>query len=190
MTNEEEYRDEIQRCSWDDLLNLWKKIEADNTPGWEPGKAFEYLVLRAFQIEGAYVEWPYTVTMGELTRTETGKTAEQIDGFIHTTEGLACLVECKDSSKVGKDPIDKLRSQLLRRPSAVIGIVFSQGEFTDPAALLALFGAQPTILLWSGDEVKLALQHKWFCKGLIAKYRWCATRGLPDYHISRARRKK
>jgi hypothetical protein len=36
-------------------------IEAGNTSGWAPGKAFEYLVLRAFQLEGAEVRWPYSV---------------------------------------------------------------------------------------------------------------------------------
>jgi hypothetical protein len=41
------------------------------------------------------------------------------------------------------------------------------------------------ILLWGGDEVEIALKNQWFCKGLIAKYRVCAAKGLPDYNISR-----
>jgi len=131
------------------------------------------------------VVWPYTVTIGELTKTETQATAEQIDGFIHTVDGLACLVECKDYGKdrVNVAPIAKLRNQLLRRPSVVIGIAFSRNGFTYPASLLARFTAPQIILLWDGDEVEFALQKQWFCKGLTAKYRFCVAKGLPDYHL-------
>lgn len=130
--------------------------------------------------------WPYNVTMGELTKTETEETVEQIDGFIHTANGLICLVECKDYGKnrVNVEPIARLRNQLLRRPSGIIGIAFSRSGFTDPASLLARFTAPQIILLWGGDEVEIALQNQWFCKGLTAKYRVCVARGLPDYHIS------
>lgn len=193
MTKEEEYRAKISQCNWNDLTNLWEAIQVDDTPGWAAGKAFEYLVLRAFQLEGAHVRWPYRVTIGELTKTETGETVEQIDGFIHTNDGLACLIECKDKGRdkngkvirVNIEPIAKLRNQLLRRPSAVIGIVFSRSGFTDSASLLARFTAPQVILLWAGDEVEIALENKWFCKGLMAKYRTCVAMGLPDYHISR-----
>jgi hypothetical protein len=190
----EVYHSRISQCDWNDLLALWKAIQADSTPGWEPGKAFEYLVLRAFQLEGAYIRWPYQVTVGDLVpQTETREIVEQIDGFIHTPDGLACLVECKDKGKdkkgmsirVNIEPIAKLRNQLLRRPSAVIGIVFSRSGFTNPASLLARFTAPQIILLWTGDEVDIALQNHWFCKGLLAKYRTCVALGLPDYHILR-----
>lgn len=182
----EEYREKIQQYSWEELAGLWEAIKAGNTPDWEPGKAFEYLILRAFQLERAYVLWPYKVTVGELTNTEINTAAEEIDGFIHTVDGLACLVESKNYSKdeVDVEPIAKLRSQLLRRPSMVIGIVFSRSGFTDTASLLARFTAPQIILLWGGDEVEIALKNQWFCKGLTAKYRVCAARGLPDYHIS------
>jgi hypothetical protein len=32
------------------ILDLWKGIESGNTPGWESGKALEYLILRVFQL--------------------------------------------------------------------------------------------------------------------------------------------
>lgn len=187
MATEREYQEKIEQYSWGELSDLWEAIKAGNTPDWGDGKAFEYLVLRAFQLEGAYVDWPYMVTIGELTKTETKETAEQIDGFIHTVDGLACLVESKNYGKdrVDVEPIAKLRNQLLRRPSMVIGIVFSSSGFTDTASLLARFTAPQIILLWDDDEVEIALQNQWFCKGLTAKYRVCAAKGLPDYHISR-----
>lgn len=185
MTTEREYRDKISQYGWDDLLALWKDIEDDNTPGWGPGKAFEYLIVRAFQLEGAYVNWPYRVTIGELTGTEARETIEQVDGFIHTSDGLACLVECKDTSgETSIEPIAKLRNQLLRRPNTSVGVVFSRSGFTEPAALLTGFIAPQVILLWSGDEVKFSLEHRYFCKGLVAKYRVCVAKGIPDYYIS------
>jgi len=121
-----------------------------------------------------------------LTKTDTQETVEQIDGFIHTDNGLACLIECKDhcQDRVNIEPIAKLRNQLLRRSNAVIGIAFSRSGFTDPALLLSRFTAPQTILLWGGDEVEVALEKRWFCKGLLAKYRMSVAKGLPDYNIS------
>ncbi len=185
MTAEQAYAHRIQQYAWKDLIGLWQAIEAENTPDWPPGKAFEYLVLRAFQLEGAYVMWPYRITMGELVKAETDETVEQVDGFIHTSDGLACLVECKDYSteSVNVEPIAKLRNQLLRRPSGVIGIAFSRSGFTESALLLARFTAPQVILLWGGDEIEFALREKRFCEGLVLKYRICVAKGLPDYHI-------
>ncbi len=191
MTTEDEYRKKIKKYDWNGLSTLWKAVKSGDTSGWPSGRAFEYLVLRAFQLEGAYIHWPYKVTVGDLTGTENRETAEQIDGFIHTKDGLACLIECKDkgTDKDGKivranvEPIAKLRNQLLRRPGTVIGIVFSRSGFTDPASLLARFAAPQIILLWGGDEVEIALGKKCFLKGLTAKYRACVTKGIPNYHI-------
>ncbi len=176
MVSKTDYEKKISQYDWDDLLNLWSAVNAGDTPGWTPGKAFEYLVLRAFQLEGAEVRWPYSVRID-------GGEIEQIDGVIYS-DGLSCLVECKDQTgKVKIAPIAKLRNQLLRRPGAAIGIVFSRSEFTDSALTLAQFIAPQTILLWSGDEVDYALQNRYMRKGLVAKYRYCIEFGLPDYDI-------
>ncbi len=187
MTTGQEYARRIQQYAWKDLIALWEAIEAENTLDWPAGRAFECLVLRAFQLEGAYVMWPYRITMGELVRAETDETVEQVDGFIHTEDGLACLVECKDYRKdsVNVEPIAKLRNQLLRRPGGVIGIAFSRSGFTESALLLARFTAPQIILLWGGDEIEFALRNKYFCKGVAAKYRICVAKGLPDYNITR-----
>jgi hypothetical protein len=53
-----EYEAKIASYNWDDLVNLWNQIESGNTPGWDSGKALEYLILLAFQLEGAEVTWP------------------------------------------------------------------------------------------------------------------------------------
>jgi hypothetical protein len=195
-TDYENYEKKISQYDCDNLLNLWMSIEAGNTPGWAPGKAFEYLVLRAFQLEGAEVRWPYSVRID-------GGEIEQIDGVVYFffllflliklfflkekfgySDGLACLIECKDESKeVNVDPIAKLRNQLLRRPGAAIGIIFSRSGFTKPAVTLAKFVAPQTILLWPGDEVDYALRRRYMRKGLVAKFRYCIEYGFPDYDI-------
>ena len=186
MPTDEEYQSKISEFKWNDLVDLWEAIEAGDTPGWDAGKAFEYLILRAFKLEGAHVLWPYGVTFGDVTGTEETGTLEQIDGFIHTNDGLVCLIECKDvANPVNVEPIAKLRNQLLRRPSTAIGIVFSRSGFTVPALQLARFTAPQVILLWGGDEVGFALREKCFCKGLTAKYRVCVAKGLPNYNILR-----
>jgi hypothetical protein len=110
---------------------------------------------------------------------------EQVDGVVYCS-GLSCLVESKDlADKVNVDiaPIAKLRNQLLRRPASTIGLVFSRTGFTDPARHLSYFSLPQTILLWSGDEVKYALEQESICSLLVLKYRGCIEDGLPDYDV-------
>lgn len=176
MTQEENYQQKIAGYDRPKLLKLWKKIETRKTPGWDTGKAFEYLILRAFQIEGAEVTQPYTVRLD-------GEDIEQIDGVVYT-DGLACLTECKDTiNKVNIEPIAKLRNQLLRRPATALGIIFSRSGFTEPAFTLAQFMTPQTILLWSGEEVNYALEMQCFRQSLVKKYRFCIERGITYYNI-------
>jgi hypothetical protein len=168
----------IQSLDWEGLRLLWDQIMTRNTPGWDAGKAFEYLVLRAFQLDGAEVKWPYRVQLF-------GQEVEQIDGVVYCSH-LSCLVESKDLSEdpVDISPIAKLRNQLLRRPSGIVGLVFSRTGFTDPSRLLSQFSLPNTILLWSGQEVRYALDREIICELLILKYRVCIEHGLPDYLIT------
>ncbi len=58
-------------------------------------------MIRSFELEGAEVAYPFVVQMG-------GTIVEQIDGAVHTN-GLSCLIECKDQvGNVNIDPIAKL----------------------------------------------------------------------------------
>lgn len=166
----------IGTCEWPDLLKLWAAIESGATTEWAPGKAFEYLLLRAFQLEGAEVEWPYSVSLADVV-------VEQIDGFV-MVDGLACLLECKDhKDPLSIDSIAKMRNLLLRRSAQAVGLVISRSGFTEPALQLARYLSPQTILLWAGDEVAYALENKGFRKGLTAKYKAYITKGLPYYHI-------
>jgi Restriction endonuclease len=178
LTAAAQYEAKIQSLQWKGLRSLWKKIEKRNTPGWDAGKAFEYLVIRAFQLDGAEVRYSYSVQLF-------GEEVEQVDGVVYCS-GLSCLVESKDFvNKVNVDiaPIAKLRNQLLRRPASTIGLVFSRTGFTDPARHLSYFSLPQTILLWSGDELKYALEQESICDLLVLKYRKCVEDGLPDYDV-------
>jgi len=56
LATAEQYESIIASLQWDGLRALWDNIKKRNTPGWEQGKAFEYLVIRAFQLDGAEVK--------------------------------------------------------------------------------------------------------------------------------------
>ena len=159
MASEEELKNKIQSYDWPELEKLWKKIQ-EGTTGWGSGKALEYFILRAFELEQAVVRYPYSVS-----------NIEQIDGVIYI-ENIACIIECKDTSiPLNFEPIAKLRSQLMRRPSAVIGSIFSMSGITQPALKL-LDTIQPqTILIWEKVEIDCCLKNKSFCTSLIKKYR-------------------
>lgn len=177
MATNKELETRIATYKWRDLVSLWKEIKLQTVQSWAAGKAIEYLVLRAFQLEGAEVQWPYQV------KVVSGEIIEQIDGVVYS-DNLSCLIECKDSTDpVNIEPIAKLRNQLLRRPSATIGAVFSCGGFTAPAITLAQFLAPQTVLLWEGSEIEYALEKRFFRQGLAEKYRFCVEKGFPNYNI-------
>ncbi|MFM8330203.1 MAG: restriction endonuclease [Candidatus Methylumidiphilus sp.] len=177
MATDAEYKNAIQALGWPELRTLWDGIQQGDTPGWEAGKAFEYLVLRAFQLDGLDIRWPFSVNIFETAN------VEQIDGVIHYV-GLSCLVESKDySDKVNIEPIAKLRNQLLRRPANTIGMIFSRSGFTKPAIMLCHFVFPQTILLWDGAEIEYALDNRKIAALLQLKYRASVEEGIPDYDV-------
>ena len=177
LATAEQYETIIQSLNWEGLRSLWHDIEERNTPGWDQGKAFEYLVIRTFQLDGASVKYSYRVRLF-------GEEVEQIDGVVYCS-GLSCLVESKDLAHPGMDitPIAKLRNQLLRRPAGTLGLVFSRTGFTNPARHLSYFSLPQAILLWSGEEIKYALERQSICELLVLKYRVCVEDGLTDYDV-------
>jgi Restriction endonuclease len=173
-----EYEARIRALDWDGLRELWDAIQQRGAPDWGAGRAFEYLVLRAFELDGAHVRWPYTVILLD-------EEIEQIDGAVHYG-GLSCLVESKDQAQpLDIGAIAKLRNQLLRRPAGTVGLIFSRAGFTNPARILAQFVAPQPILLWSGTEIEYVMQSKQMCEYLTLKYRACAETGVSDYDIRR-----
>ena len=170
----------IRRCGWPELRALWEGVKLGVTPDWQPGKAFEYLVLRAFELDGgdaARVRYPYFVDLFE-------ERIEEIDGAVHLN-GLSCLIESKDHERnLSAVPIAKMRSQLLRRPAGTLGSVFSAGDFSQPAKVLAQFMMPQAILLWTGVEVDRIVAEEKVCEFLRLKLARCAETGDCAYNIA------
>lgn len=179
MPTNQQYETEIKKLTWAGLQKLWTEITAGTVSNWwEPGKAFEYLVIRMFELSKAEVTWPYTVNVLG------GQAEEQIDGALRFG-GLHWLVESKDKSKnIAIDPIAKMRNQMLRRPWGTIGLVFTSLNFTPSAVLMTHFVLPQPILLWTGDEVAHALKKKQICRFAQEKYRMCVEHGVIDYDIT------
>jgi len=173
------YQERISQFAWRELRELWKEIKSGTTPDWPNGKALEYLVLRAFELDGAVVCWPYEVRLWDES-----EVVEQIDGAVHAG-GLHCLIESKDWGKnVNLEPVAKLRDKLLRRPAGTIGIVFSRGDFTNAAVKLAQFAVHEGILLWNGRELGYALQNENVLDALEMKYRVCVEQANPYFNVA------
>lgn len=178
MPSEREYSEKIRRLDRQDLISLWDEVRAKESLDWAPGRAFEYLVLRAFELEDATITWPFSVRWPSSS-----SVIEQVDGAVYL-DGLACLVESKDSEPQSVEPIAKMRNQLMRRPSSTVGLIFSSGGFTDPARLAAHFLAPQTVLLWDGTEVDYCLRESYFRQGLADKYQYAVEQGIPDYNVT------
>ena len=176
---------EIRKLGWHGLMRLYEAVEAGDTLGWPSGRAFEYLVLRAFELDGAEVEYPYRVTEGS-------ETLEEIDGAFYL-HGRAHLVESKDHGRdVQITPIAKLRNQLMRRPAGVVGIVVGRNGFTSPAKMLARYGGSQPVLLWEGAEIRWLIERhdagagdiRLFAEALELKYRYYVERAIPNLNVT------
>lgn len=174
-----EYALRVRRLDWPGLAALWRAVQAGRPPGWEPGKALEHLVLRAFELDGADVRWPFTVHLE-------GQVVEQIDGAVYAA-GLSCIVEAKDTLRpLSVEPIAKLRAQLSRRPAGVVGLMFSRSGFSQAAIVLAQYGAPQNVLLWRGSELEDAIRERRIVGRLQAKYRECVETGYPYLRVAPA----
>lgn len=174
-----DYVAKVAGFDWSDIADLWEKIARvprTKVAGWAEGKALEHLILKAFELSGAEVVWPYPVKLN-------GSVVEQIDGMV-IVDGLSCLVEVKDQeAAVNIEPLAKIRNQLLRRPAGVLGSVFTSSEFTDPAKTLAQFVAPQAVLLWQGPEIGHLVAQKDFVTALKWKHRVLVQHGIPDYDV-------
>jgi hypothetical protein len=156
---------------------LWQHIQAGNTPDWDSGKAFEYLILRAFELEGAEVRYPYRVRFD-------GRELEQIDGLVYMPRFI-CMLESKDwQERINYEPIAKLRSQLARRPPGILGVIFSTYGFTPAAIDLARQDMPRNILLWEGSEVTYALHKSTMTNVLARKYQYAVENGIIHYNVT------
>ena len=168
-----EYETIIKGLDWPALAGLHAAITARDTAGWEPGKALEYLIPRLFELDGARVRWPYEIRMS-------GQVVEQIDGAVEAA-GLHCLIESKDErNPLAIAPVAKMRNQLLRRPAATVGLIFSTSGYTAPAQVLAGYLGSQAILLWHPEEIEPAVQKRRIVPLLEVKYRARVEDGIHD----------
>ncbi len=177
MGKADEYVQAIRKHNRRDIVRLFYQLAEGETPsGWAKGKAFEHLIVRAFELEGASVTWPFSVRHEESE-------LEQIDGAVQD-DGLFCLLETKHwRNEISFDAIAKLRTQLARRPAQSMGAIFSMRGFTNPARILAQFATPISVLLWDKDDIEYGLTRRRMRWGLQQKFRHAIEHGLPRYNI-------
>ncbi|QRN96337.1 restriction endonuclease [Archangium violaceum] len=171
MEGEEKYVGWVRSMGRAGLFDLWERVKkGEDLSPWSPGRAFEFLILRAFQLEGAQVIWPFR---GEW---------EQVDGAIYV-EGLSCLLECKHwREPVDFSPIAKLKVRVDRRPPPVVGLFFSARDFTLPARQELHAHSLRNVLLWGTRDVDLALRNG-MRTALGIKWRKAVEEAVMDYEL-------
>jgi len=165
-----------QTMGWPEMQALWGDISGDAVSEWNPGKAFEYLIVRGFELSGLRVEYPFEVRSNR-------QAIEQIDGMAYL-DNTPFLIECKDKNGVDIEAIAKLHSQLLRRPPTTLGCVLSSSSFTKPALLLAGYMIPYRILLWTSFDIGRAITSQNFREVFQHKYEWICKNGLIDDSLS------
>ena len=151
-----------------------------------PGKAFEYLIIRAFELDGLLVQYPYEVRSGDLLSDGSKRMYEQVDGVVYGS--VPFLIESKDyAAGVSIEPIAKLRFRLESRPSHAMSIVFARSSLTGAAEFFLRSARPRNVLTWYGSELEYALAStspKPFATSLDRKFRRCVENGVPDYNIT------
>jgi len=132
------------------------------------------LVIRAFEIEGCLVRWPFAVTYPQKFGT-----LEQLDGIVYF-EGRAFLVESKDLSEPASiEAVAKLRFRLEGRPPGTMAILFSVTNFTLPTEVFTQFASPLNVLLWGREDLDHALSVGTMKEGLRKKLEYAIEFGLP-----------
>lgn len=170
---------EAKTWSRDDLLRIWARIKARQPiPGWPQGKPFEYLVVRAFDLEGLRIRWPYAVTY----RQKLG-IVEQNDGFIYLGD-RPFLVESKDlSDPLEVESVAKLRFRLESRPPGTMGVLFNSSRFSLATEVFAQFAVPLNVVLWRGQDFDYALPIAQMAAGLQAKLDAATERRTPLFPL-------
>ncbi|MEM7655959.1 MAG: restriction endonuclease [Bacteroidota bacterium] len=176
-------QEKITAMEWADLQELWDQIQDCHTPDWDAGKAFEYLVVRMFELDGCKVRYPFSVSLPYKS-----SIMEQIDGVIYH-DSIGILLESKDHSNksektkrnINIEPIAKLRNQLQRRPYLTIGCVFSAGGYTEAVSTLIDYLGNETILIWHGEEIDHCLDKKEIKSCLVSEIEKIIELGVNDF---------
>ncbi|MBB4637987.1 hypothetical protein [Longimicrobium terrae] len=178
----EQLATEAEEWTHADLIALWRRIQSgERIAGWGRGKVFEYLVIRAFQLEGAVIRWPFQVSYPQRFGT-----MEQHDGFVYVRD-RAFLIESKATAEApGIEAVAKLRFRLEARPPGTMGLLFSVATFSEPTEVFTQFASPLNVLLWTGKDVDLALRTGRMRSGLEQKLRFANEFGLSNYSFVRS----
>ena len=82
----------VRRYDWAKLEGLWKRIKAGTATGWSPGKALEYMFVRAFELSGAEVVYPYNNKVRRIN--------EQFDGFVFVLDNKEALLKLDEFKQI------------------------------------------------------------------------------------------
>ena len=180
-----EYIQRVETMQWAELRALWLAIQVGELSEWEPGKALEHLVVRAFRLSGLEAEYPYDVPAS-------GRIFEQIDGIAHW-DNLAFLIECKDTRRVKTAVFAKIKGQLDRRPPTTFGMVFTTGTATTSALVSVALAIPVRTLIWEFGDIDAAIAAEDFRGILRHKYHKLCRYGLgygsPIYGSLKAKEK-
>ena len=163
----------VQGYDWIQLERFWQKIKNKTAPKWSKGKALEYMLIRAFDLEGAEVLYPYN--------NEVLKAQEQFDGFVFVKElGVGFLIECKDwNDKVAFDELAKLHGRLSYRMNTACGLFLSRSGYT-PSAIEMMYMVHPhNIILWEFSDIDECFKNRTFLKALKYKYQYAMVTADP-----------
>jgi len=171
---------EAKAWSRDDLLRMWARIKTgERSAGWPAGRDFEYLVVRAFDLEGVRVIWPF-----EVTYPQKFGTMEQVDGVVYL-DGRAFLVESKNLSEpIAVQELARLRMRLESRPPGTMGVLFSTQNFSLPTEVFAQFARPLNVLLWGRSDLEVALVDGSMVSSLRAEFARATESGLPFLSVS------
>lgn len=163
---EEELIKRVRNYDWRKLEKLWTSIKNGAALNWSKGKALEYMLIRAFDLSGAEVVYPYNNTVNNAQ--------EQFDGFVYVKElAVGFLVECKDwKSPVAFDELAKLQTRLTYRLSSTYGMFLSKSGYTSSAIEMMCFMHPHNILLWSSEDIDECFKKRKFLDALIYKYKY------------------
>ncbi len=151
---------------WDEVIEPWV-YPAKGLHDLSAPVAFEYLIIRAFELEGAEVSYPFMAQPFSDSRI-----LEEIDGAIYLP-GISAIVEskCFDQRNVTSDQIGQLRNKLINRPSYGIGCFFARTSYKESAYKQAQMASPQCILLWDGEEIKEAFKNQKLVEVLQEKNR-------------------
>ena len=155
------------------LRSFGNRLKTKKTPKWSKGKALEYMLIRAFDLDGAEVVYPYN--NGVLNA------QEQLDGFVFVKDlGVGFLIECKDwEDKVSFDELAKLHGRLAYRMKSTCGMFLSRSGYT-PSAIEMMYLVHPhNIILWEFNDIEECFKNHNFLKALKYKYQYAMVTADP-----------